>query len=252
MPIRMGLCGFFRIGGKNKEVHGSTYSVDDSDRFKFFKKLKGPVDIIQKVGFLSFPFLSAKMSLPLPHESNSIVFAQYLDENRGRLWLTWSAVNKREQFCREADCSAVAYSSLGYRCEAHYGAYISQGRVAQLPRFATEAAIERIERDHALNPPPPPHRCCGFMYDYNLGGIICDFADEPDCPQHKPTTDCATHGTTLVNRWTAHVAALTQCDHCHTRVATQLRHDADSDVYFLDCAACGGSRSVDKELLEAL
>ena len=159
--------------------------------------------------------------------------------------------------------------------------------MAQLPRFAEEAAIEH---DHALN---PQHCCCGFRYDYNLGGIICDFADEPDCPQYKHTKLCAdcgsaredakqaptgnwlcslcwqarveaeaeaednvlnnaVDGATVVNRWSTHVAALTQCDHCHTRVATQLRHDADGDVYFLDCMACGGSRSVDKVLLEAL
>jgi hypothetical protein len=229
--------------------------------------------------------------LPLPHEYNNIVFAQYLEENHRNLWSTWSTVNKHTNFCREADCSAVAYASLGYRCEGCYHAYIVQGRVAQLPRFAKEAAIERIERHHAFN---TPHRCCGFRYDYNLGGIICDFADEPDCPQYKPPTkpcaDCgsakedakqaptgdwlcslcwqtrveaeaeaednvlnnAVDGATVVNRWLTHVAALSQCDDCHTRDGTLLRHDAVGNVYFLDCVACGGCRRVDKELLEAL
>ena len=81
------------------------------------------------------------MALPLPHESNGIVFAQYRDGgSRGDLWLTWSSTNKRTYFCQEPDCSGVAYSSLGYRCEAHYHAYIAQ-----------EREIERIELDLALN-----------------------------------------------------------------------------------------------------
>jgi hypothetical protein len=36
MLIRMGLCGNLGVAGKNKEVHGSTYSVGDSGGFKFF------------------------------------------------------------------------------------------------------------------------------------------------------------------------------------------------------------------------
>ena len=177
------------------------------------------------------------MSLPLSHESNGIVFSQYLDEHGRILWLTWSTMNKRERFCEEPDCSAKAYSSLGNRCEPHYHAYIAQGRIAQLPRLAEERNIERLQLEH---------RCSGD-FDYDLGHPVCDFADEPDCPQHKPTAS----GAIVVGRWSAHVAALTQCRHCHTR-NTELRHEPVGDVYFLDCTACSSCHRLDKALLEAI
>lgn len=218
------------------------------------------------------------MSIPLPHETNSIVFAQYLDEHRGPLWLTWSTMNKRQHFCEEPDCSAVAYSSLGYRCEAHYHAYIAQGRIAQL---AEERNAERLQLEHHQE-----HRCSGD-FDYGLGHVVCDFSDEHDCPQYKGPSqkccaDCGTERKELepelhcnwyckpcwqvrfgkkettvaqaalvVALWQTHVAALTQCRHCHTR-NTELRHEPVSDVFYLDCTACNSTHSVDKALLNAI
>lgn len=116
-----------------------------------------------------------KMALPLPHESNGIVFAQYRDGgSRGDLWLTWSSTNKRTYFCQEPDCSGVAYSSLGYRCEAHYHAYIAQ-----------EREIERIELDLALNAEDHAHKCSGEI-DYDRGYYVCDDSDDPHCPSYRP------------------------------------------------------------------
>jgi len=107
-----------------------------------------------------------------------------------------------------------------------------------------ERNVELLQREYELN---HEHRCSGD-FDYDLGHVVCDFADEADCPQYKPT---AAHGALVVGRWSAHVAALTQCRHCHTR-NTELRHDPVGDAYFLDCTACGGCHRVDKALLDAI
>ena len=184
--------------------------------------------------------------------SNDIVFFPCATPDHV-YWDTYSTVNKRTYFCTELDCcnEAERYDRICDEC------YAKQRHV------------------------------CSGDFDYDLGHVLCDFSDEHDCPQYKQhvqkcCADCgcarkelepellcdwyckpcwqvrfgkkeatATKGALVVTRWQAHVAALTQCRHCHTR-NTELRHDTVGDAYFLDCTACGGCHRVDKALLEAI
>lgn len=50
--------------------------------------------------------------------------------------------------------------------------------------YCSHCWVDRFGTDEAPPCSPVEHECCG-EWDYDRGVHVCDFADEPECPQHR-------------------------------------------------------------------